>query len=275
MIEHPLTHPAAIVPSDPQGSIGRRGIALGAAAMALMAQAPSANAQRNSRPIVAAVVYPGMILLDLVGPLTVFNIMGADVHLVWKDLNPVATDVGLKVTPTATPSDAPRQVDILFVPGGLGGTVAAMREPEILAFVTRWGTSARWVTSVCTGSLLLGAAGLLRGYSATSHWYCVDMLGSLGAKPSHDRVVVDRNRVTGGGVTTGIDFGLQLAALIVGEDVAKRIQLLIEYQPKPPFDAGEPVSAGPALTQAVLTARAPALAAARDAIAAASAQLAL
>ena len=272
----------AVSVSRPHASAGpdnsllsRRTLGLAAGAAVLAAPGSRAAVQARPRPVIDMLVHPGMILLDLAGPLTVFNIMGADIHLVWKDRTAVPTDVGLTVQPTATLADAPKDPDILFVPGGLAGTVAAMGMPEVVAFLAECGASARWVTSVCTGSLLLGAAGLLRGYAATSHWYVVDLLTDVGATPRHDRVVTDRNRMTGGGVTAGLDFGLTLAAQIAGEDAAKRIQLLLEYAPRPPFDAGEPDGAGPALTNAVLTARAPALKQARDATAVAHARLGL
>ncbi len=271
----PVPHLHAAAGLNGGAPLSRRAIALAAGSAVLTAQAGRADAQPRPRPVANTLVYPGMILLDLTGPLTVFNIMGADVRLVWTDRTPVATDVGLTVQPTATLAEAPRDPDILFVPGGLGGTVAAMGMSEVVAFLAECGAGAKWVTSVCTGSLLLGAAGLLRGYAATSHWYVVDQLAALGAMPRHDRVVTDRNRMTGGGVTAGLDFGLTLAAKIVGEDTAKRIQLLLEYAPRPPFDAGEPDSAGPALTDAVLTGRAPALTQARQAVAAAHARLGL
>ena len=288
MTSHPMFPDGAAVPDpsavstrqaasgpSPFGTFGRRAVGLGLGAAVLVKSPSGAAAQPRPRPIINMVVYPGMILLDLTGPLTVFNIMGADIHLVWKDRVPVPTDVGLTVQPTATLADAPKAADILFVPGGLGGTVAAMGIPDLVAFVAECGAQAKWVTSVCTGSLLLGAAGLLRGYAATSHWYAVDLLASMGATPHHERVVTDRNRMTGGGVTAGLDFGLTLAARIAGEETARRIQLLLEYAPKPPYDAGEPDHAGPALTNAVLTARAPALKQARDAAAAAHARLGL
>ena len=284
MFSHPMFPAGPAVPvSHPHGSAGpdgsiplsRRALGLAAGAALLAAQTGRADAQPRPRPVATMLVYPGMILLDLTGPLTVFNIMGAEIHLVWKDRSLVPTDVGLPVQPTATLAEAPKDPDILFVPGGLGGTVAAMGIPEVEAFLAACGAGAKWVTSVCTGSLLLGAAGLLRGYAATSHWYVVDQLAALGAMPRHDRVVTDRNRMTGGGVTAGLDFGLTLAARMAGEDTAKRIQLLLEYAPKPPFDAGEPDSAGKLLTDAVLTARARALAQARAAVAAARNRLAL
>jgi putative intracellular protease/amidase len=224
--------------------------------------APGAN---ETRPKVGAFIYPKMILLDLNGPHTVFNLMRADVHLIAATRDPVMTDVGIALTPTATIADAPADLDVLFIPGGLDGTVAMMGEPAVLEFLADRGARAKFVTSVCTGSLLLGAAGLLRGYRATSHWYVRDLLAHMGATVSEERVAIDRNRLTGGGVTAGIDFGLAIAAKIRGEDVAKTIQLVLEYDPKPPFDAGSPQTAGEALTQRVRTIRAPAIAAAKEA----------
>jgi cyclohexyl-isocyanide hydratase len=255
---------------------GRRnlGLALGAAAVALSlpsaAQVPSPAAAPqpgtgSGKLQVAMMVHPNMILLDLVGAQTVFSIMGAEIHLVWKDRTPVRTDVGIPLTPTATFAECPADVDILFIPGGLGGSVAAMDDPEVLRFVADRGARARYVTSVCTGSLVLGAAGLLRGYRATSHWYVRDLLPRMGAVAVHERVVADRNRVTAGGVTAGLDFGLALAAMLTSPEDARRIQLLIEYDPQPPFHAGSPEGAGQELTQDVLKRRAPVLAAAATA----------
>ncbi|WP_235302843.1 DJ-1/PfpI family protein [Sphingopyxis sp. MWB1] len=235
---------------------------------------PGAGAQRaagGDRPVIAMLVHPKMVLQDLVGPLTVFNMMRADIHLVWKTLDPVATDVGIAVTPTTRLADCPADLDILFVPGGLDGSVAVMADAEVLAFLADRGARARYVTSDCTGSLVLGATGLLRGYRATSHWTVRDELALLGAIPSADRVVVDRNRLTGGGVTAGIDFGLTLAALIRGEEAAQRIQLVIEYAPAPPFHAGTPETAPPAIVQAVSAARRPTLLRAREQAAAVAA----
>ncbi|MGX1164367.1 cyclohexyl-isocyanide hydratase [Bradyrhizobium sp. USDA 372] len=219
--------------------------------------APPALAQLASptRPRVGLLIHSDMILLDLAGPLTVFSIMQADVHLIAKTEQPVITDVRLPVAPTATFQSAPQMFDVLFVPGGLKGTVAAMQDRETIEFLKQQGGSARLVTSVCTGSLLLGAAGLLRGYQATSHWYVRDLLAQMGAVVRTDRVVEDRNRVTGGGVTAGIDFALAIAARLGGEEVARRIQLVIEYDPKPPFDSGSPERAGPALVGDVLKRR--------------------
>ena len=141
------------------------------------------------------------------------------------------------------------------MPGGLKGTIEAMKDSRTIDFLVSAGNSARFVTSVCTGSLLLGAAGLLKGYNATSHWYVRDLLPLMGAVTKKDRVVEDRNRITAGGVTAGIDFGLTLAARLKGEDTAKRIQLLIEYDPKPPFAAGTPEQAGAAISDDILDRR--------------------
>lgn len=241
------------------------GAAMAAGSLAAVAPVPATAQPAASRPVIGMLVHPDMVMLDLVGPLTVFSIMQSDIHLVWKRIEPCMTDVGIPVTPTLAFPECPADLDVLFVPGGLKGSVAAMTDPEILAFLADRGSRARYVTSVCTGGLVLGAAGLLQGYRATSHWYVRDLLASFGAAVSTDRVAVDRNRLTGGGVTAGIDFGLTLAALMRGEEVARRIQLVIEYAPKPPFSAGEPETAGPSLVADVLKLRSPLIEAARAA----------
>ncbi len=138
---------------------------------------------------------------------------------------------------------------MLFVPGGRG-TVAAMEDEELLAFLRNQAETARYITSVCSGSLVLGAAGLLNGYRATTHWATHDVLDLFdGVSPEKARVVIDRNRVSGGGVTAGIDFGLELLTVLRGESAAKLNQLLMEYDPKPPFEAGSPEGAGEQLTK--------------------------
>jgi cyclohexyl-isocyanide hydratase len=204
---------------------------------------------------IGMVLYPGMFLQDLVGPLTVFEaLMNRDIHLLWKNLEPVGSE-GLKqtalipVTPTTTFANCPDKLDVLFVPGGVPGTLTMMEDQEVLEFLAAKGKTARFVTSVCTGSLVLGAAGLLDGYKATSYWATRDVLAELGAIPTQGRVVVDRNRITGGGVTAGIDFGLQITALLRSEDYAKAVQLYLEYDPAPPFDAGSPEKAPKIVTQ--------------------------
>ncbi|TAZ47089.1 DJ-1/PfpI family protein (plasmid) [Rhizobium leguminosarum] len=248
-------------------------IMLAASSLALAAGSAGAADQPANKLKVIALIYPGMILLDLAGPLTCFNMMMADIHLVSKTMDPVKTDTGVTVAPTMTLADCPDEADVLFVPGGLGGTTAMMEDAEVVGFLRSRGAEAKFVTSVCTGSLLLGAAGLLKGKRATSHWYTRDLLPLFGATPVEARVVEDGNVITGAAVTAGIDFGLTLAARLRGEDTAKFIQLLIEYDPHPPFDAGSPDKAGQTLVSSVLSRRASALDAARAAAERVSRQL--
>jgi cyclohexyl-isocyanide hydratase len=158
-------------------------------------------------------------------------------HLLWKRIEPIKSDVGLTVMPTTAFADCP-PLDVLCVGGG-PGQVAVMDDIEVMNFVARAGAQACYVTSVCAGSLILAGAGLLDGYRSACHWLSRDQLTVLGAIPVDARVVVDRNRVSGGGVTAGIDFAFQLAAELCGEDVARRLQLLLEYDPQPPFDTTE------------------------------------
>lgn len=198
---------------------------------------------------VAFLLFPNVTQLDLTGPAQVLSRLGnARIELVWRSFDPVPTDAGFSIVPTATFADVPR-ADILCVPGGIGvGDVIA--DDEAIDWVARVGASATWVTSVCTGSLILGAAGLLRGYRATTHWAWMDQLALFGAEPVAARAVADRNRVTGGGVTAGIDFALTLTAAVRGEDHARLVQLALEYDPRPPFDAGSPGRAGAELVAA-------------------------
>jgi len=203
---------------------------------------------------IAMLVYPEFTALDLIGPHTFLaGIMNADVHLVWKTKDPVPLDRGgTALLPTKTLAECPRDLDVLFVPGGLSGTAAVMRDDTILDFVADRGSRAKYVTSVCTGSLVLGSAGLLKGYRATSHWATRDILPILGAIPVNERVVEDRNRITGAGVTSGMDFGLVLAAKLSSTTYAEMLQLINEYDPQPPFRAGTPTQAGPAMTDHLL-----------------------
>jgi len=195
---------------------------------------------------IGMLLYPGLTQLDLTGPFELMHrIPDARVHLLWKDLQPVRADSGLGLLPTTVLADCP-PLDIVFVPGG-NGQRALMGDPDVLGFLREQGRTARYVTSVCTGSLVLGAAGLLDGYAATSHWAFVDLLPMFGARPAPGRVVVDRNRITAGGVTAGIDFGLRLVAELAGEAHAKALQLGLEYDPDPPFRSGHPSVADPAL----------------------------
>jgi cyclohexyl-isocyanide hydratase len=207
-------------------------------------------AMRGPRQQIAMLIYPQFTALDLIGPHTFLAaLMNVDVHLVWKDKQPVAIDRGgTALVPTTTFKECPQDLDLLFVPGGLDGTVAAMKDEAVLAFLADRGSRAKYVTSVCTGSLVLGCAGLLKGYRATCHWIARDVLPLLGAIPVEQRVVEDRNRITGAGVTSGIDFGLTVAARMRDRTYAEMLQLINEYDPQPPFHAGTPEQAGTGLT---------------------------
>ena len=196
----------------------------------------------------AFLLFPGITQLDLTGPVQFLSrLPGARVDLVWESLDPVPTDAGFSIMPTATFAQVPR-ADVLCVPGGMGVAGVIDHDPA-LNWVRQVGAEAEWVTSVCTGALILGAAGLLQGYRATTHWAWHDLLALFGAEPVQARTVFDRNRVTGGGVTAGIDFALALIGRIAGEDHARAVQLGLEYDPAPPFDAGSPAKAGPALVK--------------------------
>lgn len=188
-------------------------------------------------------VFPKVTQLDLTGPAQVLSrVPGAKVHLLWKALEPVMTDVGFSINPTATFGDAP-PLDVLCVPGGFG-VVDQLSDAETLAFLRAQGKTARYVTSVCNGSLLLGAAGLIDGYKSACHWMWRHYLPQFGAEPVAARVVRDRNRLSGGGVTSGIDFAFSLATELAGEEAARMIQLGLEYDPQPPLDCGSPEKAG-------------------------------
>lgn len=200
---------------------------------------------QERKPVVGMLLYPGVTLLDLVGPQTALA-PSCDVHLAWKNTDLLETDSGIVMKASCTLADCPKDLDVLFVPGG---SFEVMQDDEVLKFLADRGARAKWITSVCGGSIVLAAAGLLQGYKATSHWAARDLLAKFGATPVNERVVTDRNRVSGGGVTAGIDFGLVLLATLLGEDVAKMTQLALEYDPAPPFDAGTPEKAGPAIMQ--------------------------
>jgi len=198
-----------------------------------------------NRPLqIGLLLFPDVTQLDLTGPWEVFaRTPGVECHLVWKDLQPVRSDRGLSILPTTSFADCP-PLDVICVPGG-PGQIALMSDDVTLNFLRQQADQAKWVTSVCTGSLVLGAAGLLKGYCATSHWSSVDQLAMLGAEPVSQRVVRDRNRISGAGVTSGIDFALTLVAEIAGDAVAKAVQLQMEYDPEPPFTSGSPHTAPP------------------------------
>jgi len=200
---------------------------------------------------IGMLLFPRVTQLDLTGPYEVLaRIPGASVHVVAKTRDAVPVEVGgLQLVPTTTFSEAP-PIDLLFVPGG-GGQVDATDDSETLDWVHATGEKARWVTSACTGSLLLGAAGLLQGYRAATHWAFMELLPLVGAIPTHKRVVVDRNRMTSGGVTAGIDIALTIASEVAGREAAEMIQLQLEYDPEPPFRSGHPNVASPELVARV------------------------
>ncbi|MEZ0000039.1 cyclohexyl-isocyanide hydratase [Sinorhizobium fredii] len=193
--------------------------------------------------------FPDVQQLDLAGPYEIFaSAEGTEVHLVWKDLSPVRSSTGLWIQPTVTFAECP-QLDVLCVPGG-SGINALLEDEETLDFVRKQATRVRYVTSVCTGSLVLGAAGVLRGRCATTHWNAHDFLDRFGAIPIRGRVVRDGNLITAGGVTSGIDFGLAVIAELLGQPEAETVQLSLEYAPEPPFHSGTPDEASPAVLDA-------------------------
>ena len=186
---------------------------------------------------IGLVIFPKMTQLDITGPHQVFA------------LEPVTSDKCLTILPTTTFDNCPT-LDVICVPGG-PGQIDMMQDAQVLEFLHKQGKTAKFVTSVCTGSLILAAAGLLRGYRAACHWAFRDQLALLGAEVATERVVVDRDRITGGGVTAGIDFGLVVAGMLCGEETAKTLQLLLQYDPQPPFNAGSPENAEAVLVENV------------------------
>ena len=199
---------------------------------------------------IGILVFPSVQQLDLTGPYEVFaSIPDAKVHLIWKDRSAITSATGLVLAPTMTFAECPA-LDVLCVPGG-GGINALLQDAEVLGFLRAQAARARYVSSVCTGSLVLGAAGLLKGRRATTHWASHDFLAKFGAIPTHGRVVRDGNLFTAGGVTAGIDFGLTVVAELLGEAQAQAVQLAHEYAPEPPFRAGTPETAPPAVLDAV------------------------
>jgi cyclohexyl-isocyanide hydratase len=221
---------------------------------------------------IGLLLFPDITQLDLTGPYEVFTkIPGAEVRLVWKSLDPVRAGGGMRIVPDTTFADCP-PLDLICVPGGAGMN-PLLTDAETLEFVRRQAASARFVTSVCTGALVLGAAGLLRGRRATTHWMSHEMLAAFGAVPVAERVVIDGSVITGGGVTAGIDFALTVAALVAGEEAARAIALDLEYDPAPPFGAGHPRAAEPALLERVREAARSRQDERRDAVARAAAAL--
>ena len=201
---------------------------------------PQIAAREVDKPLTfGLLLFPNLTALGLVAPqLVMSKLPNSVVHLVAESAEPVVSDSDLAIVPTMTFEQCPEEMDVFFVPGGPKGTLTALQNDRLLDFVSHRGSRARYITSVCTGSVLLGAAGLLQGYKAASYWGTLDMLPVFGATPVNQRVVKDRNRITGGGITAGLDFGLELAAELRGEKRARLQQLIMEYDPKPPFDSG-------------------------------------
>jgi cyclohexyl-isocyanide hydratase len=221
---------------------------------------------------IGLLLFPRLTQLDLTGPFEALaRIPDSTVHLVAKTMDPITSDVGLILTPTITLAECP-DLDVVCVPGG-PGINDLLVDDEVLDFLRRQGAQAKWVTSVCSGGLVLGAAGLLDGYKATTHWASAEFLEAFGATRVDVRVCVDRNRVTGGGVTAGIDFGLFLTALLAGQETAERIQLYLEYAPEPPFAAGSPVTAPAEITAAFYAQARPMLERRAELVATAAARL--
>jgi cyclohexyl-isocyanide hydratase len=203
---------------------------------------------------IGMVIFPNLTQLDLTGPYEVFGrLPDTKVLLIAERLQPVKSDNGLLLAPDTTFETAV-QVDVLFVPGGRG-IFDAMQNKKLTSFLQRQAENAKYVTSVCTGSLVLAAAGLLNGYKATTHWLSLDLLKLFDVEVVEERVVIDRNRITGGGVTAGIDFGLHVVSKLFNEDVAKEVQLMMEYNPAPPFNAGSPKTADEKIVDRVINSR--------------------
>lgn len=197
--------------------------------------------------LIQSLVYPGFTTLDLIGalqPLT--QVPGAKTEIVARNSGANPTDTGASIMADATFETASSAPDIILVPGGGTPSIDVLEDDATMEFLAKQGETASWVVAVCTGSLLLGKAGLLKGYKAASHWAVIHTLDAFGAIPVHERVVIDRNRCTGGGVTAGIDIGLTLAGQLAGDDMARVIELILEYNPAPPFGTGHPALADPA-----------------------------
>jgi cyclohexyl-isocyanide hydratase len=203
---------------------------------------------------ILSLLFPGFTFIDLAAPMSALSLLpGAEFSFAWKETGPVASDAGASVVATHTFQDAPRDVDILFVPGNTKALFALLHDRETLDFVADRGSRAQWVTSVCNGALLLGCAGLLDGYEAATYWYARDLLANYGATPRNARVVIDRNRVTGGGVTAGVDFGFTLLGKLMGDDFGRQAELIFEYAPQPPYGTGRPELADAATLAKVST----------------------
>lgn len=204
--------------------------------------------QPGERPFrIAMIIYEAMTNQDFVGPQDAFaSVRVTEIDVIAKTLDPITTDSGVRVLPDKTFAQADEKYDLLFIGGGPGCT-RLMEDPEVMGFLQSRGAHAKYITSVCTGALVLGAAGLLKGYKAATHWSAMEVLSILGAIPTHERVVFDRNRITGGGVTAGIDFALAVIGQLWGDEYAEILQLDLEYDPHPPYNMGSPRKASPAV----------------------------
>ena len=199
------------------------------------------------------ILFNALTQLDLTGPFEVLaRVPAVQVELVGKSLEPVRSDRGLTLVPTTTIANAP-PCDLLVVPGGPGPDDAIL-DAEWVSFTRRQAKSAKYIFGICTGSLLLGAAGLLKGRRSTCHWQAIDFLPAFGAIVTRERMCVDGNIFTAGGVTSGIDMALKVVAMLKGDEAAKQIQLQIEYDPKPPFPGGTPLTSEPAIVEKCLAA---------------------
>src|SRR6476469_8854710 len=204
---------------------------------------------------VGFVIFPDLTQLDFTGPQQVLaRLPESAMHIIAKSATPVPSDSGLSLVPTHTFANCPN-LDLICIPGGNAGVVQAIGDQETIEFVQRQSSIAKYVTSVCTGAFVLGAAGLLKGRRATTHWAFTELLPLVGATHEKARIVKDGNAITAGGVTSGIDFGLSVVAEIAGETTAQTIQLGIEYDPAPPFDSGHPDRAPAAIKSALLSDR--------------------
>ena len=197
-------------------------------------------------------IYPEVIQLDVTAAYQVLSFPpNTETYLVGKTLEPITSNEGLTLTPNLDFASCP-QLDVICVPGGGMGQIDVMRDKITFEFLGHQAVKAKYITSVCTGSMILAAAGLLQGYRAACHWAFREQLAMLGVEVIAERVVIDRNRITGAGVTSGIDFGLTLLSLLCGEDAAMMAQLMMEYDPQPPFNAGSPATAGTRITESLL-----------------------
>lgn len=194
--------------------------------------------------LIQSLVYPQFTTLDLIGALQpLAKIPGSKTEIVAREAGPNPTDTGAAIMADATFETASSAPDVILVPGGGTPSIDVLEDEATMEFLARQGESAGWIVAVCTGSLLLGKAGLLDGYKAASHWAVIDTLDAFGATPVHERVVIDRNRCTGGGVTAGVDIGLTIAGILAGEETGRLIELVLEYNPSPPFGTGHPTLA--------------------------------